>query len=228
MIRKLKILLHFPVDLLRMFVSYVPGPIGNALRYWFWKGRLKYLGKNVIIDVGVYFQNPKFIAIDDNSWIDRGVIVLAGPDKSNRSRRIIDNPRFSLEKGNVFIGKHVHIAPYSIISGIAGVYISDDCGISSGVKIYSFSHHYRSNDFPSDRKYRFSPLIEHDQQYLIEGPIFLDRNVGAALNAIVLPGVSIGKDSFVSINSVVSTSFEENSLIAGSPAQRIRARYEDV
>ncbi len=63
-IPKIKIILHFPVDVWKMFISYLPGAIGFKLRYRFWKNRLKFLGKNVKIDVGVYFQNPQFISIE--------------------------------------------------------------------------------------------------------------------------------------------------------------------
>jgi acetyltransferase-like isoleucine patch superfamily enzyme len=227
MIRKLRILLRFPIDFWQMIITYFPGTLGRKLRYWFWKRRLKSLGKNIRIDAEVCFQNPQFISIDDNCWIDKGVIVLAGPDRSSRPRHLILNDRFPHERGMVYIGKNVHIGPYCVISGIGGVHISDECGISSGVKVYSFTHHYRSNKFPSDRGFYFSPLVKQERQYMIEGPIFLDRSVGVALNAIILPGVSIGKDSFVAINSVVMSSFEENSLIAGHPAKRIKKRFKD-
>ncbi len=224
--KKIKILLGLPVNIWQMFIDYLPGTVGFKLRYRFWKNRLKHLGKNVKIDIGVYFQKPQFISIGDNCWIDRGVIILAGADKSKRTRRFIANEKFLLEKGNVYIGKNCHIGAHSIISGIGGVYISDKCTFSAGVKAYSFSHHFRSDEFPSDRKFGFGSPIEQKRQYLIEGSIFLDKNVGVALNSIILPGVSIGKDSFVAINSVVKSSFEENSFIAGNPAKRIKERFE--
>jgi hypothetical protein len=71
-----KILASFPVDVWQLFVTYLPGPAGFKLRHIFWKKRLKFLGARVRIDVGVFFQNPKFIEIDDGSWIDRNVIIL--------------------------------------------------------------------------------------------------------------------------------------------------------
>jgi acetyltransferase-like isoleucine patch superfamily enzyme len=185
------------------------------------------LGKKVKIDRDVYFQNPEYISIDNFSWIDKGVMVLAGPDHSNRKKRIIKNMDFPLKKGHVHIGKNVHIGPYSIISGIGGVYISDDCGFSSGVKIYSFSNHFRSDHNPSDRNFHFGPLVKQEKQFLIEGPVYLGFNVGIALNAILLPGISIHDHSFVAINSVVSRSFQENSLIAGNPAQFSKFRFKD-
>ncbi|MBX0330768.1 hypothetical protein K2Z83_24225 [Oscillochloris sp. ZM17-4] len=222
-----RILAALPANILHMLVNHFPGPIGPILRYWVWKPQLKFLGKGVRIEEGVYFQNPQSISIDDNAWIDRGVIIMGGPDRSKRQRRLLPNADFPLEKGQVYIGKRVHIAPQSIISGIGGVYISDDCGLSSGFKAYSFSHHFRSDDDPSDRSVQFNPLIDHSKQYMIEGAIFLGANVGVALNVVVLPGVSIGKDSFVTMSSVVTSSFKENSLLSGTPARRVKNRYRD-
>lgn len=225
MTKVIRMLLKEKIRVWQMFVSYLPGIVGDKLRYLYWKRRLRYLGKNVKIDVGVYFQNPEFISIDDNCWIDRGVIILAGPDRSERERRYIPNPRFQLERGMIHIGKNVHIGSGSIISGIGGVYISDNCGVSSGVKVFSFSHHYRSSKEPWNNEFIFSPLVPHPSQYMIEGPIFMGENVGVALNAILLPGVAIERDSFVMINSVVKTSFDENTLIEGNPARRIGDRF---
>lgn len=148
MINKIKKYLRFPLEVYKLFVTYLPGPIGNKLRYRYWKKRLKFIGKNVGIEDGVYFQKPEFISLDDNCLIDKGVIILAGPDKSNRPRRYISNSMFHLERGGVHIGKNVHIAPHCLLSGIGGLYISDECGFSSGVKVYSFSNHFRSDEFP--------------------------------------------------------------------------------
>lgn len=218
-------LLKYGIGIWQMIVTYLPGIVGDKLRYIYWKRRLRYLGKNVKIDVGVYFQNPEFISIDDNCWIDRNVIILAGRDKSERQRRYISNPDFPLERGMAYIGKNVHIGPGSIISAIGGVFISDNCGFSAGVKVYSFTHHYRSENEPWNKDISFGPQVPHHKQYMIEGPVYLGENVGVALNAIILPGVSIARDSFVMINSVVTGRFDENSLIAGSPARKIRERY---
>jgi len=227
-IRASNALINFPIDVWHLFINDLPGPIGFKLRYIFWKKRLKFLGKSVKIEIGVYFQNPQFISIGDNCWIDRGVMILGGADKSRRARRLVLNNNFTLDKGMVHIGSNVHIAPYSIISGIGGVFISDDCTLSSGVKVYSLSHHYRSDEAPSNRMFRFGSCDVPERQFIIEGPIFIGENVGVALNSVILPGVSIGKCSFVAVNSVVGSSFEENSLIKGDPARRVSDRFESV
>ena len=223
-----KILARIPCEITWMLISHYPGGFGILLRYWYMKRSLKFLGKNVIIDTGVYFQNPEFISIGDNCWIDKNAILLAGRDRSNREKIILKNKDYPGEPGEVFIGKNVHVGPACIISGIsAGVYISDSCGLSAQCKVYSFTHHYRSKKEPANRDFHFSPMVTHDRQCLIEGPIYLGVSTGAALNSIILPGVLIGENSFVAINSVVHKgTFGSNSMISGNPAKRIGDRFK--
>lgn len=225
--RTLRIIFGIPFDLITMAIAFWPGELGFFLRYRFWKGRLRFLGKSVRIDTGVTFQNPEFISIDDNCWIDRGVIILAGLDKALREKIVITNSRFPGEPGVVIIGKNVHVAPNCIVSGIsAGVYISDYCGISADCKIFAFSHHYRSKKNPEDESIHFAPMVPAEKQCMVEGAIFLGRNTGVALNSVILPGASIPENCFVSINSVVSGHhYSPNSIISGSPAKGRGQRF---
>ena len=174
-----------------MVVYNLPGPIGYDLRYRYWKTRLKHLGKGVVLEPGVFFQDPIRISIDDHSWIDRGVIVLAGIDATAREKIELKNDEFRGEPGAVHIGKYVHIAPYCIISGISGgVYISDYCSLASNTKVYALSHHYRSRDNPRKSSVHFSPMVPDDEQCLLQGPVQIGTNTGVALNSVILPGVS--------------------------------------
>ena len=213
-------------DILLGAIQNFPGPVGFRLRYRYWKTYLKYLGKGTKIDVGIYFQNPEFISIADNCWIDRGVIILAGIDKSERQKKVIKSNLVALQ-GEVFIGRNVHIGPYSILSGIdSGIIIGDDCTLSSGAKLYAFSHHFRFHDDPENSLCSFGSMVDQTRQSMICGPIVLEDNVGVALNTIILPGVHIGRDSFIKTNSVLyNQNFTENSLISGDPAQRRGLRF---
>lgn len=213
-------------DIYLGLIQNMPGILGFRLRYSYWKVRFKSLGKNVRIDGGVYFQGGKSISIGDNCWIDRGVTILAGRDETTRARKY-NAVRSQCQDGEVIIGNNVHIGPYSIISGIeCGIYIGNDCGFSSGVKAYSFSHHFRFDKDRENRSCSFGPMVESERQSLICGPITLEANVGVALNAVILPGVWVGRDSFVGIGSVVMTGeYEENSILVGTPAKRIGGRF---
>jgi acetyltransferase-like isoleucine patch superfamily enzyme len=225
MLKRFYNFLAFPLEVTKMIIFYLPGKLGNRLRYAYWKRRLKFLGDNVKIDVGVYIQNPEYVSIGNNCWIDRHVILVAGPDKSGRSRKILRNDQFKISKGEVRIGSNIHIGSFCIISGIGGVYLGDYCGFSAGVKVYSFSHHYRSFDHPDEQEIFFGSMAKLKNQFMIEGPVVLGRNVGVGLNAVILPGVSIGENSFVAIGSVVMASFDENCFISGAPAKSKKKRF---
>lgn len=227
MYKQFKQLVFYIRQTIHLIISYLPGETGNRLRYNYWQKRLKYLGSNVLIDTGVYFQNPQYIHIDNNCWIDKNVMILAGRDESKREKIRRKNTHYIGSPGEVHLGQNIHLGPSSIISGIsAGVYISDDCGFSAGCKLYSFSHHYRSKSDPSNTRYHFGPRVSQERQCLIVGPIFIGCNTGFALNAVVLPGVSIPRNCFVTINSVVYPGrFKQNSILSGSPAKQIEARF---
>jgi len=225
--KKIKAIFGVPWVLYLQLITYMPGAIGFFLRYRYWKKRLKFLGENTKIDVGVYFQNPEFISIGTNCWIDRGVMILAGIDHSSREKIVLKNKYYTYEKGVVYIGDNVHVGAGCIISGIsAGVYVSNDCTMSANCSVYAFSHHYKSVKAPK-KIIGFGSMVEHNRQCLIEGAVFIGENTGLALGVTVLPGVEIMKNSFVAINSVVHRKkFKENSLISGNPAKVVGNRFD--
>lgn len=221
--------MRLPSDLWLGAIQNLPGTLGHRLRFAFWRRRLKHLGEGVKIDAGVYFQNPALISIGDNCWIDRGVMISAGLDNSKRAKKRIRSKPMA-PPGEVVVGRNVHIGPYSIISGIdAGVYVGDDCAFSSGVKVFAFSHHYRFEDRPEDSSCSFGPMVDHSRQSMICGPVAFEANVGVALNAVILPGVFVGKNSFVGANSLLfAKQFRENSVISGIPAKHRGCRFEEA
>ena len=216
-IRIIITLARFPVDIWQMFITYLPGPVGFKLRYVFWKKRLKFLGKNVKIDIGVYFHNSQCIEIYDNCWIDRNVIILAGKPGLERVTFFKESPEHKGKEGEVHIGKNTHIAPNCVLSGMGGLYIGKNCGIASNTSIYSFSHHYRNLSNKDDSgQYSFTPLARLDQQAMISGPVVIDDYCAVGLNSVLLPGSWLMKGSWVSSGSVISKKYSKQSLIFGN------------
>jgi len=225
----LQVLAQVPGALFLLVVTHLPGLPGIALRRRYWARRLRSLGRDVHIDVGVLFQGAEHISIGDHTWIDRGAMILAGVDDSAREKIERANPDYAGGPGEVRIGANCHIAPYSLLSGISGgLAIGSHCQVSAGAKVYAFSHHYASKARPGDRSVVFSSMAPHDRQCLVSGPVTIGDNVALALHAVVLPGVSIPSDCFVGIQSVVKRGpFEPNSLIAGDPAVAVGVRYAE-
>lgn len=226
--QRIKKLLRIIIDPLIVMIIYWPGSIGYKIRYIYYKKKFRHLGKNVLIDVGVYLSNPQNISIGDNCWIDRGVTILAGNDKSSREKYFRNNYSFKGISGDVIIKNNVHIGINCIISGIsAGILIENNCCMSAESKIYSFTHHYCSKKNPADTQFCFGSMVPSDKQCIIEGPVTLEENVGIALHSIILPGTLIKSNSFVAINSVVTGIYETNSYISGNPGRLVKERFSE-
>lgn len=207
-------------------VTDVPGPLGNRLRHLYYRRKLHKLAPTARIDVGVHISNPEFVTLDDNTWIDKYVVINAGPPtvgKRHVSRR--DNADFRFSEGSVVIGPNTHIASYTVLNGHGGIFIEGDSGIAAGSCIYSLSHHHRNLDDPGDeRLYVFSPQVPQEWQSLLCGPVVIHRGGALALNSVVLPGSTVGHDAWVTIGSVVMGEIPDGCIATGSPAKAVRFR----
>lgn len=215
-------------SLFQLLVIYLPGNFGNILRQIYWSKKLKKLGKGCRIDPGVYFYNPEWISIGDNCWIDNGVMILAGPDQSSREKKRIKIDALVGQEGNVIIGNNVHVGLGSVISGIdSGIWIEDNCCISTGCRLYGMSHHYRSYAAPYDQTICFGSMPPPEKQCLKVGGIHLGTNVGVALGCTLLSGTDVGENSFITPMSFIKSGiYSSNSMISGNPAIRIGERFE--
>ncbi len=211
-------------DSFRFFIIYIPGRLGRKIRSSYYRKRFKKCGKNLAVDEGVIIENPQWISVGDNVWIDKYSILIAGPmnfDGLIYKQR--ENKDFIYEEGEMVLGDNVHIAPFCILQSHKGISIGNNGGLASGVKIYSVTN---ISNKPKDRKAIVCTTAIHKDSAFCSGAIVLGENVGVALQSIVLSGVSIGKNSFIVPMTLITTSFPENSYIGGNPAVKIRNRFE--
>lgn len=204
-------------------VQYVPGAPGMLLRRLFWRPFLGGMGRGVKIDAGVQFVNPRHIFLGDDTWVDKYSVLIAGPPHEghrNFSRR--PNPRFTGCEGELRIGARCHIAPHSLIQAHGGVSIGDELTIASGARIYSMSHHYRPLDGPQERFYRFSSCAPERDQALIVSPVVIENGAAVGLNAIVLPGSTIGENTWVGAGSLVDGEVPPACVAVGIPLKIVR------
>lgn len=224
--------LRFAAGLLRqlplLVVTYLPGEPGVALRRRYYGSRLKHMGEGVRLDVGVQIEAPELVSIGDRTWIDRFVIILAGP--ANPGERKVgrkENPGFQGADGEVIIGRKCHIAPFAVLVGHGGLSIGDNCGVGSGGKLYSVSHHHRNPVDPEDGYlYRYTPFAPESEQALFIGPVVMEESSGLALNSTMLPGSTIGENSWVGMNSVVFGRIPPDTIAAGNPAEPVKSRRD--
>jgi len=213
-------------NLTGFFITYTPGPLGRKLRYLYYRKRFKRCGKNVIIEQGVTIHNPGCISVGDNVWIDKYSILMAGQvDLKNEICRRRENKYFAGEPGELIIGNRVHIGIFNILQAHGGIVVGNDVTTSAGVKLYSLSN------YPYDQSNRktvtFANCMAKERNLIsyIISPIVIEDGVWIALDCLVL-GARIGRNSFITSQSVVYHDIAENSYASGKPARRIKDRFE--
>jgi acetyltransferase-like isoleucine patch superfamily enzyme len=106
------------------------------------------------------------------------------------------------------IGKDVYIGSHCLFDNAYPefIYIEDHASINAGTMIIS---HFNP-------KNHFRDLITPMAQ-----PVCIREGAIISVRSIILPGVTIGKNSIVSAGSVVNRSIPDNTLVAGNPAKKI-------
>lgn len=111
------------------------------------------------------------------------------------------------------IGNNVSINRRCIINAGGGIEIKDNVLIGPNTTIYSQNHNFKDPD-----------SLICDQGYTL-APVTIGENVWIASNCIILPGVTVGKNSIIGAGSVVTKSIPENSLAVGNPARVIKKNH---
>ncbi len=214
----LKVAQEASYSIIEWFIRDLPGRSGRVLRRAYYHLRLGSMGPGVIIDCGVHIENPEWVHIGANSWIDHDVIILASP--AERAGRAFSR-KFEAQgiaEGEIRIGENCHIAPFVVLQGHGGLLIGANTGVASGAKIYSLSHHYRSALDSSDlTAYKFSPMVAAQLQSMISAPVVIGAGAAIGLNVVVLPGTIVGEGAWVGSGSVISGSVDADTVVSLPP-----------
>ena len=219
------LLINFFSDIYITFIRYLNGESGNKLRYKYYKKRLKYLGKDVIIDTGVFIEGAEYISIGDGTHIDKNCILVGcSPDLDLTHRILVElkNKDFNQIKGSIAIEKNCHLSQYVMVYGYGGVLIQNNCGLSANSKVYSLSSLPIN---PRNRRESVSILPFSGKSPTLLGAVVLKENSWLGVNCLVQPGVTIGKDSFIESNSIITASVDDNVYAGGYPLKIHNKRF---
>ena len=109
----------------------------------------------------------------------------------------------------VSIGDHSSIAEFTHIWGRGKVEIGNNVLIASHVIITSQTHDSSS------------AVMRLSQ---VDLPVVIEDNVWIGANAIILPGVCVGRGSIIGAGSVVTEDVSPDVIVAGVPARMLRDR----
>ena len=121
---------------------------------------------------------------------------------------IIEPPFFCSYGQNTYIGDHTYLNNLCTIIDNNEVRIGNYVMIGPKVQLYTAAH-------PLQAKERI-------QGWEIAKPIQIDDNVWIGGGAIILPGVTIGRNAVVGAGAVVTRSVPANTVVVGNPARVIK------
>jgi acetyltransferase-like isoleucine patch superfamily enzyme len=117
--------------------------------------------------------------------------------------------------GQIILGNHVELGWGCILhGGGAQIIIRDDAIIGAGAVLVSEMYSYAD------------PLLPAREQPKIMGDIVIEENATVGANAVVLPGVTIGRSAIVGAGAVVTADVPPFSVAIGVPARVVKQRDE--
>lgn len=115
---------------------------------------------------------------------------------------------------NLSIGNNVSIHPMCYIDATGGISIGNDVSIAHGATIMSTTHRYEQRDIPI----KDNPV---ESRFTV-----VENNVWIGAKATVLAGIKVGTGSVIGAGAVVTKDVQENTIVGGVPAIKIKDRID--
>jgi acetyltransferase-like isoleucine patch superfamily enzyme len=214
-----------PASLFAALIVYLPGEAGILLRRWYYAKRLGRCGRNLTVMPGVHLGGVRYIEIGDDVTIRENVVMHAGAPVGGDEREYVQIGSYrGRRRGVIVVKDHARIAFGAVVLGYGGVVIGEKCGVGPYSILLSETFHHKGRD--AGRVYKYSQGALPQELCVLQGSIDMHDGAGIASNVVVLPGATIGRDSWVAPNSVVRLGgFIEPDVVAkGNPAATVFRR----
>lgn len=105
------------------------------------------------------------------------------------------------------------------------LWIGDYVQIASGVKIILGGNNTHRPDFLSTYPFLTSESLQ--RTYLSKGDTVIGHDVWLGMNAMLMPGITLGNGAIVAAGSIVTHDVPAYTMVAGNPARIIKKRFTD-
>jgi acetyltransferase-like isoleucine patch superfamily enzyme len=180
--------------------------ISNWLDYYTTKNistELNSIGKSPIIKYPINAIGLSAIRIGNNVNLQK--------DFKLRAYEVYNSIKYC---PSITIGDNFYSGTNSCISAIGEIFIGNNVTIASRVTIIDHSH--------GELNYKDIETPVMQRKLVNKGPISIEDNVWIGENVVVVAGVTIGKNSVIGANSVVTKDIPEYTIAAGVPAKVIK------
>jgi len=121
---------------------------------------------------------------------------------------IIESPFHCTYGQNTYIGEYAYLNFMCVILDNNDVHIGNHVMIGPAVQIYTAAHPIQAEP--------------RNQGWEVARSVMIEDNVWIGGGAILLPGVSVGRNAVVGAGAVVSRNVPAYTVVAGNPARVIR------
>jgi acetyltransferase-like isoleucine patch superfamily enzyme len=171
----------------------------------FWR----YLWRRLLTPAGRRWRS------DGPFFLGRGLELKIEPRGEIRFGRFVwigDGTKIRCHEGKVEIGSKTVMGQECTISAYKRVRIGDECVIADRAMFIDFDH----GIVEVERPIRSQGIYKRDVE--------VGNNVWIGYGACILRGVSVGDNSVIGTNSVVTKDVPANAVVGGIPARIIRMR----
>ena len=107
--------------------------------------------------------------------------------------------------GDVTIGDYTRIGIHCTVIG--PVCIGNHVNLAQGITVTALNHNFEDT------------AMKIDEQGITTKPVVIGDDVWIGANAVILPGVNIGRHCVVAAGAVVTKDIPDNTLVGGVPAK---------
>jgi acetyltransferase-like isoleucine patch superfamily enzyme len=174
---------------------------GRLLWRYLWRRLLTRAGRRWRTDGPLFLGRGLELEIGRQGRVEFGRFVWLG-----------DGTKIRCHEGRVEIGEKTVMGQECTISAYQRVRIGEQCVIADRAMFIDFDHGVVEVERPIR------------QQGIYKRDVVVGSNVWVGYGACILRGVSVGDNSIVGTNSVVTKDVPANAVVAGIPARVIRMR----
>jgi len=156
----------------------------------------KAIGADCVFETGVLVFHPENIVLGENVYVGHQTILKG------------------YYKNEMHIGDFTWIGQGCFFHAAGGLEIAHEVGIGPGVKILTSVHEEPPRSIPVPRA------------GLKMGKVTIHVGADIGVNAVILPGVTVGEGAMIGAGSVVTKDVPPFAIVAGVPAKVLRYRPE--
>ncbi len=180
--------------------------------------------KGMMLGKGVSFFNiskikwGKFLRLGNQVYISalsKNGIQFGDNVSIGAFSRVIVSTSLNDIGDKIVIGNNVGIGEFAYLGGAGGLEIGDECIVGQYLSCHPENHNYENT----------SIAIRH--QGVSRKGIKIGKNCWIGSKVTILDGVEIGDGSIIAAGSVVTKSFNKNSIIGGVPAKLLKSRTNE-